>query len=105
VERRVIGSTGAVWLDQDGDGQRTSARVYAQRLVTKHGNSPSDLVAALASYDEAVAVQAAAFLNASGADLSDSNLQAAAEQGGPQVKRGFRAFLEAWRAGEVARSQ
>ena len=105
VDRRVIGSTGAVWLDADGDGQRTSALVYAQRLMTKHGNSPSDVAAALSMYDEAVAVQAAALLNASGADLYDSNLRAAAEQAGPHVERGFRAFLEAWRAGEVARSQ
>jgi len=105
VDRRVIGSTGAVWLDAEGDGQRTSAREYAQRLMTKHGNSPSDVAAALASYDQAVAVQAAALLNASGADLSDSKLRAAAAQAGPQVEHGFRAFLEAWRAGEVARSQ
>ena len=105
VERRVIGSTGAVWLDVDGDGQRTSALAYAQRLMTKHGNRPSDVAAALASYDEAVAVQAAALLNASGADLNDAELRAAAKQAGPHVERGFRAFLEAWRTGEVARSQ
>jgi hypothetical protein len=105
VERRVIGSTGAVWLDADGDGERTSALAYAQRLMTKHGNSPSDVAAALARYDEAVAVQAAALLNSSGADLNDSNLRAAAKQAGPQVEHGFGAFLDAWRDGEVARIQ
>lgn len=105
VERRVIASTGAVWLDADGDGERTSALAYAQRLMTKHGNSPSDVAAALASYDEAVAVQAAALLNARSADLNDSTLRSAARKAGPQVDRGFRAFLEAWRTGEVARSQ
>src|SRR5439155_16790108 len=32
VERRVIGATGAVWVDADGDGQRTCAYEYARRL-------------------------------------------------------------------------
>ena len=105
VERHVIGSTGAVWLDVDGDGQRTSALAYAQRLMTKYRNRPIDVAAALAPYDEAIAVQAAALLNASGADLDDAELRAAAKRAGRHVERGFRAFLEAWRAGEVARSQ
>ena len=37
VDRRVIGSTGAVWLDGDGDGVWTSAFAYAQRLVREAG--------------------------------------------------------------------
>jgi hypothetical protein len=101
----VIGSTGAVWLDVDGDGQRTSAAEYAQRLMTNHNNRPTDVVAALASYDEAVAVQAAALLKASGADLHDAQLRAAAKQAGPHVERGLRAFVEASRASEFARLQ
>jgi hypothetical protein len=105
VERRVIGSTGAVWLDADGDGRRTPARVYAQELIAKHSKSTTKVAAALAPYDEAVTVQAAALLNAGGADLNDSHFRAAAERAGPHVERGIRAFLEAWRAGEVARIQ
>jgi hypothetical protein len=105
VKRHVIGSTGAVWVDADGDGQPTSALAYAQRLMTKHGNRPRDVVAALARYDEAVAVQATSLLKSSGADLQDAELRAAVQQAGPHVERGFRTFLEAWRAGEVARSQ
>src|SRR5262249_15164060 len=33
VESRVIGLTGAVWVDGDGDGKRTSARDYARKLM------------------------------------------------------------------------
>ncbi len=33
VNRQVIGMTGAVWLDADGDGKRTSAFEYARRIV------------------------------------------------------------------------
>jgi hypothetical protein len=105
AEPGVIGSTGAVWLDVDGDGQRTSAAAYAQRLMTAHNNRPTDVAAALTSYDEAVAVQAAALLKASGADLHDTRHREAAKQAGPHVERGFRAFLEAFRASEVARIQ
>jgi hypothetical protein len=105
AEPSVIGSTGAVWLDVDGDGQRTSAATYAQLLMTNHNNRPTDVVAALAPYDEAVAVQAAALLKASGADLHDVQLREAAKQAGLHVERGFRAFVEAFRASEVARLQ
>jgi hypothetical protein len=105
AERQVIGSTGAVWLDADGDGQRTSALAYAERLMTKYGNRPSEIATALAPYDEAVVVQAAALLKANGADLDDAELRAAIKQAGPHVERGFRTFLEGWRAREVARSQ
>jgi hypothetical protein len=101
VERLVIGSTGAVWIDADGDGQRTSALAYAQRLVAKHNGRPLDVVAALAEHDESVAVQAASLLRASGADLEAPEFESAAQQVGPHVARGFRAFLAAWRAGEI----
>ena len=33
VNRQVIGASGAVWLDADGDGKRTSAFEYASRIV------------------------------------------------------------------------
>jgi hypothetical protein len=103
VERHVIGSTGAIWLDAGNDDQRTSALVYAERLMKTHNNRPIDVAAALASYDEAVAVQAAALLQANGANFNDAELQSAIQQAGPHAERGFRVFLKTWRATEVAR--
>jgi hypothetical protein len=44
VERRVLGVTGAVWLDGDGDGKRTSAHEYARRLCDASKGRPVDLV-------------------------------------------------------------
>jgi hypothetical protein len=105
VNRHVIGSTGAVWLDADDDGQRTSALAYAERLMAEHNNRPIDVAAALAGYDEAVAVQVAGLLKAGGADVNDAELQLAIKQAGPHAERGFRAFRDAWRAHEIARSQ
>jgi hypothetical protein len=103
VLRRVIGCTGAVWIDGDGDGQRTCALAYAQRLVRQHGESTVKIVAALADHDEAVAVQVASLLQARGVALQDKTIRAAVRAAGPHVERGFDAFVEAWRECEIAR--
>jgi hypothetical protein len=105
VERRIIGSTGAIWLDVDGDGRRTSALEYARRLVEKHGGSATKVVQSLGDYHESVAVQAADLLHARGVSPDDPEVTAAAKQAGPHVERGFRAYFEAWRASEIARSK
>lgn len=105
VVRRVIGVTGAVWLDGDGDGQRRSAYDYARRLQDQAGPEARDLVAALAGYDEAVAAQAAGLLQARGIPLHDPALQEAVRRAGPAVERGFQAFVEAWRESQIARAQ
>jgi hypothetical protein len=105
VERRVLGSTGAVWLDADGDGKRRSAWDYARRLERVAGADASKLVASLGAYDEAVATQAAGLLQARGVSVQDPDVRQAARKAGPQVVRGFEAFAEAWRACQIARSQ
>jgi hypothetical protein len=96
VDRRVIGASGAVWIDADGDGRRTSAFAYAERLLKTHG--PQKAIAALTDFDEATAVQLASLLQARGIapDLT------AARKAGPHVERGFQAFADAWRNSEVA---
>jgi hypothetical protein len=105
VERRIIGSTGAVWLDADGDGRRTSALEYATRLVEKHGGSAAKVVQTLADYDESVAVQAAELLHARGVSPDDAEPRAAAKKAGRHVEHGFRAYFDAWRVSEIARSK
>jgi hypothetical protein len=101
VERRVLGVTGAVWLDGDGDGKKTSAYEYARRLGEASRWKAADVVQALASYDEAVAAQAAGLLQGRGLSASVASVREAS----PQVKRGFEAFAEAWRESQVARSE
>jgi hypothetical protein len=105
VVRRVIGCTGAVWLDADGDGKRTSAWAYAARLSHEAGGEWSKLVKALGGYDEAVAAQAAGLLQGRGVSAQDDEVRAAARRAGPQVERGFEAYAAAWRECQVARSQ
>jgi hypothetical protein len=103
VDRRVIGSTGAVWIDGDGDGKRTSALEYARRLLREAGEDWRKLVRALGNYDEAVAAQAAGLLQARGVRVQDAEVREAARQAGAQVERGFQAYAEAWRESQLAR--
>src|SRR4029077_18722289 len=55
VVPRVLGLTGAVWLDVDADGKWTCARQYAQKLAQEAGNGLPKLLSSLRAYDEAVA--------------------------------------------------
>jgi hypothetical protein len=104
VRSRVIGSTGAIWIDADGDGKRTSAFEYAQRLMNASGKDLPKLFEKLARYDEAVAAHTAALLHKAGASPTDADVLAAAKRAGPRVERGFRGYFEAWRECELART-
>ena len=105
VNSRVIGSTGAVWIDGDGDGKRTSAAEYAARLVKLHGKEMPRLLPALSRYDEAVAAQVAALLHPQAVAVQDAAVLAVAKKAGPHVERGFQAYFDAWRQCQIARSQ
>jgi len=94
---RVIGSTNPIWLDADGDGRFTAARVYARQLIEKHGLSPARLLPALDRYDEAVAAQVASLCVAQGARIDAEEFSAALGSAGPQVQRGFAAFASTMR--------
>jgi hypothetical protein len=64
---RVIGSTNPIWIDADGDGRFTAARVYAAGIVQRSVGDAAKRRAALAGYDEAVALHAADLAGAAGA--------------------------------------
>lgn len=89
---RVIGSTGAIWVDADGDGQRTSASIYANKLLEAYKGNIDDLIQELASYDQAVAVQVAVKLQEQGQDLSSPAFCKALEKAAPFTKSGFKKF-------------
>jgi hypothetical protein len=105
VERKIIGATGAVWLDGDGDGKFTSAHDYAQRLFRESDGQAAVLVKRLADYDEAVASQAAGLLQGKGVSLQDPVLSEAGRKAGKHVESGFQAFIQAWRDSQIARGQ
>ena len=102
VRKKVIGCTGAVWVDADSNGKRTSAFDYAMRIHKESGGKWQGVVKALAGYDESVAAQAASLLRADGVSLNDPAVRDAARQAGEQVGRGFAAYWDAWRASQIA---
>jgi hypothetical protein len=105
VNPQVIGISGAVWLDADGDGKRTSAYEYARRIVGDESSGVIATVKKLADYDEAVAAQGAGLLAAHGTSIDADQIGAAAKAAGPQVQRGFQSYFRAWREGQIARSK
>jgi hypothetical protein len=105
VERRVLGATGAVWIDGDGDGQWTSAREYAMRLWREAKEDVPKFIGLLGNHDEATAVQAAALLRAKGVSLYDVAVLDGAKTAGQHVEIGFRAYADAWRESQLARAR
>ncbi|MCE9525470.1 MAG: hypothetical protein K8R36_05400, partial [Planctomycetales bacterium] len=101
---QVMGVSGAVWLDSDGDGKKTAAYDYAQKVVKESDGDLKRLVAKLADYDEAVAAQAAHLWQTSGKSLLTEEAQAELKAATPKVARGIRAFLVAWRENQAARA-
>ena len=102
---QVIGCSGAVWLDVDGDGRRSSARDYAERLVTAAKGDWKQLIASLSQYDDAVAAQAAHLVRVSGTSLQSESLVTALKAGAERTRSGFRAYADAWRENEIERAK
>ena len=94
-EGRVIASTNHIWLDADGEGRFTAARVYATRLVSEHGAGSAKLISALGRFDEAVAAQAASLCAGAGISLTSPELAEALKSGAAHVQRGFSAYSSA----------
>ena len=100
---KVFGSSGAVWIDADVDGERTSALAYAKRILHQSNGRLSALFALLEDFDTAVAIQAAQLYHASGKPLESEAFQAVLKEASPKTQAGFRRYLGAWQASEAAR--
>ena len=92
----VLGLSGAVLVDGDGNGRFDSALHYATREV-EASRSDEALLARLGAYDTAVAIQAASLLRAADPRGFEARLQAMSRRAPPRVRRGLDAYLEAWR--------
>ena len=100
---QVIGASGAVWLDIDGDGRPTPAIDYARAVMASKPADLSALLTRLAEYDEAVAIQAARLSEQAGHVLPGTEAAAAFKEAAPTVRRGIQAYLDARRESEIAR--
>ncbi len=101
-DNRVIGCSGAVWLDCDGDGRPTSARDYAEKLFAAFDQDLGALVKHLNSYDTAVAIQAAHLIQESGKSLLADDAQRTWRAAEGPVRTGFETYLNAWRTNQQA---
>jgi hypothetical protein len=104
-EPQVIGCSGAVWLDGDGDGRWSSARDYALAAQAKSQGNLAKLVELLAEYDAATAAQAAFLSQSSGRSLVDPGVQKTLNHSAEPVKLGFQNYITAWRESQIAGSQ
>ena len=106
-EPTSLGCSGAVWLDVDGDGRRSSARDYAERVNGISGGEIDALLEKLESYDEATAAQAAfVFHRQAGLEKQNpflsSDAQVAVRKAAPQVRTGIQKYVDAWRRNQIA---
>ncbi len=91
---QVLGITGAVWIDGDGDGERSSAADYAKQLITSSGGELSTLFAQMEFYDEATAAQVAYLLELSGKALEDKDVRQHTLQAAPAIQTGFAKYVQ-----------
>ncbi|MCA9191461.1 MAG: CehA/McbA family metallohydrolase [Planctomycetales bacterium] len=102
---QVMGCSGAIWLDVDGDGRKTSAYEYALKAVEASRGELSSLLVRLASYDRAVAAQAACIYQTNGNSWLDHDAQSLLKSAPIEVQAGVRDFLDAWRSNQMAESE
>jgi hypothetical protein len=86
---RVIGASGAVWIDGDGNGVKNSARDYASVLLKEAKGDWSKLIKMLNEYDGSVAVQAAALMWKAGENLRSKKVESALKNATVEVREGF----------------
>lgn len=77
----VMGSSGAIWIDADRDGQPTNAYAYARELTKAYKGEIQSLLEKLIAYDEVVAVQAATILQQQGVSLTQPDVAEALRKG------------------------
>lgn len=109
-EPTSLGCSGAVWLDVDGDGRRSSARDYAEFAVGSATGKLDAVLENLKSYDEATAAQAAFVVHRqSGLDKQNPFLsgdaQAAVRKAEPHVRNGIQKYVDAWRRNQIAAAE
>jgi hypothetical protein len=104
-EPYVMAVSGPIWLDGDADGQRTTSRQYAQRLVADCRGDMGQLCESLAAFDAPTAAQAAHLLRLVGKPLQSDDVSRAIDAASPVVRQGFREYEDAWRENERARAE
>lgn len=86
---KLFGSSGAVWFDADGNGTANCAYDYARKITDDSEGDAVSAIKQLASYDEAVAIQAATLLLEDGKVLTSEDVMKALRRATAPVRSGF----------------
>jgi hypothetical protein len=90
---KLIGSSGAVWVDADNNGKRNAAYDYAKAVVKLCGGDIHKIVKLLSEHDEAVAIQVAALLWREGKVLTSTEVSQALKYATPETNAGFETVI------------
>jgi hypothetical protein len=101
----VIGCSGAVFLDADGDGRWSSPRETALALMKKAQGQLSMVLPELEKRDAAVAVHVAHLYRQQGGDMEDASVLKALKSPVDAIREGFQIEAQAHRDAEFARSE
>jgi hypothetical protein len=102
---QVFGISGAIWIDSDGDGRKSCARDYAERLWLASDKQLERLLNSLKPFDAAVASHAAHLHHLSGGKPEGDDPRQALKDAPEHVRAGFAAYFDAWRECELARQK
>ncbi|MGK2861437.1 MAG: CehA/McbA family metallohydrolase [Chitinophagaceae bacterium] len=91
---QVMGLTGAVWIDSDGDGNRTSAFHYATEAWKKSNNDIGKFIFSLDGFDEATGVQAASVLDQQKRSFKRWAFKKAVQKASPEIRLGIQNYME-----------
>lgn len=103
-EPHVIGCSGAVWVDADGNGRPTPAVDYAKQIVADAKGDLLTVLKSLADFDTAIAAQCADILQSSGTMLIHPASQKLIRSAPNPARAGFEKYVAAWRRNQVARA-
>jgi hypothetical protein len=103
-EPYVLGVSGAIWLDGDADGRRSSPREYAERLIADGRGDLAKVCKSLEDFDGATAAQVAHLVRLAGVSPDAEQMSTLLRSAAPAVKQGFAAYRDAWRESERARA-
>ena len=90
---RIVGLSGAVWLDGDKNEKRNPAVNYAENLWRQSSGNVSSLIQSLAAFDESISVQAAALLHKNGTNLSGPEIAKALRRASPETRSAFQTVI------------
>ena len=100
----ALGVSGAIWLDGDADGRRSSPREYAERLFADGRGDLAKVCKSLEDFDGATAAQVAHLVRLAGVSPDAEQMSTLLRSAAPAVKQGFAAYRDTWRESEWARA-